>query len=467
MGAQETEKKQYRIETLLLCVFPVIGVITFFVIEKGIRGFFVSKGFFIQAFLAFFLSCLFVLFIRQEKFLRKHGRITNAYFLGSYALSFFWLGLSAAEHTGFFWFLLFLYLALEDEMKAASAAELFLLTEYALLEITSSAGMKQFVCYFILANVSLFLFSKLKNLKEIPFLFVILLATDGALLLYTTGFKVFEKPDADQISSQIISIFALTAVGALYVRFLKKKKKSSRITAQKNGQLLNMQSADAVKEAEMDAFEKEKIKIEEQKSEVERTQTVLKQENAVLEQEETVSETEQTMLQRVLELTFPLSLRLREFSPALYEHSQKISTLSGQAAGSVGADELLARAGGLYHEIGKITSEQNYISAGEKLGRDSGFGDRLLAILRQHNPTNEVPDSPEALVVMLSDSIITSGDFLRKNGQRELVSDEMLVKNIFLKRREQGSLSRAGLSAEQLKKLETFYIEHIAEIESM
>ncbi|MFA7108542.1 MAG: HDIG domain-containing metalloprotein [Sphaerochaetaceae bacterium] len=85
-------------------------------------------------------------------------------------------------------------------------------------------------------------------------------------------------------------------------------------------------------------------------------------------------------------LNLPTALRLNELSyisnslidklekdaPGTYNHSKQVSELAFAAAKSIGANELLCKAGGLYHDIGKIdhagyfTENQNHKKNNEK-----------------------------------------------------------------------------------------------------
>ncbi len=59
---------------------------------------------------------------------------------------------------------------------------------------------------------------------------------------------------------------------------------------------------------------------------------------------------------------------------------------------------------------------------------------------------------------MLSDCIVSTGVYLQRNGKRDAISDEKLVKSIFTNRKSRGSLDESGLSEEQIRELQEFYI---------
>ena len=137
-----------------------------------------------------------------------------------------------------------------------------------------------------------------------------------------------------------------------------------------------------------------------------------------------------------------------------------ISGLSEQAALFIGAEPLLAKAGGLYHEVGRIVDEEDYIEAGTKLAKQYRFPNALVHVMRQHSTGFEKPDSKEAAIVMLSDCIVSTSDYLQDTGKRGAVSDERLVDSIFQNRMDKGNLDEAGFSKEQIEQLKEFYIRN-------
>ncbi len=147
--------------------------------------------------------------------------------------------------------------------------------------------------------------------------------------------------------------------------------------------------------------------------------------------------------------------KLKEFSEGLYEHALKIGGLSSRAAREIGADELLAEAGGLYHEIGRINGK-NYIEEGIKLAGEYAFPRELTAILREHNIKYEKPSSVEAAIVMLSDNVVSTLEYIEKTEDHKFTSDK-IIENIFQMRLNKGTFDCAGISLKDYKILKEFY----------
>ena len=165
-------------------------------------------------------------------------------------------------------------------------------------------------------------------------------------------------------------------------------------------------------------------------------------------------------MSEVLDLNNGLMLQLREYSEELYKHSVKIGKLSGAAAEYVEADRELAIAGGYYHEIGRIRDDKNYIDACVEIAKENGFSQQLIDVIRQHSTVSDKPKSVEAAIVMLSDCIVSTSDYLENSGKRQAISDERLVKSIFVNRISKGNLAEADVSEEIIQKLQDFYIKN-------
>ena len=150
-----------------------------------------------------------------------------------------------------------------------------------------------------------------------------------------------------------------------------------------------------------------------------------------------------------------LLLQLKEKSASLYAHALRIGDLSSRAARAIQADEILAKAGGLYHEIGKI-KEGNYIEQGLMIAEEYNFPEKLKTILKQHNIKYEKPTSVEAAIVMLSDNVVSTIEYIEKTEDYKY-SRNKIIENIFQMRMEKGTFDESRLSVKDYKVLKEFY----------
>ncbi len=167
-------------------------------------------------------------------------------------------------------------------------------------------------------------------------------------------------------------------------------------------------------------------------------------------------------LMELSDFSHPLLQELSEKAPGTFHHSVTMGNLAETAAEAIGANSILARVGGYYHDIGKIlkpeyfvenqTGTQNrhsrlkprmsaliiasHVKEGVELGREYGLPESILDFITQHHgttrmsyfydkalrqavkrPTKEAiqeedfqypgpkPQSKETAIVMLADSV--------------------------------------------------------------
>jgi cyclic-di-AMP phosphodiesterase PgpH len=162
-----------------------------------------------------------------------------------------------------------------------------------------------------------------------------------------------------------------------------------------------------------------------------------------------------TSYEVLCDLENTLLKQLKEYSVSIYEHSLSIGELSKRAAGEIGANEMLALAGGLYHEIGKLKGK-NYIEEGLNLAEEYAFPKELKQIIKQHNIKYDKPGSVEAAIVMMSDSVVSTIDYI-KNSDEKKFSTNKIIENIFQLRMEKGTFDACSLSLKDYKKLKEFF----------
>jgi cyclic-di-AMP phosphodiesterase PgpH len=178
-----------------------------------------------------------------------------------------------------------------------------------------------------------------------------------------------------------------------------------------------------------------------------------------------LSAADELKLKEILDSDFPLLVRLKQHSEKVYKHSLYISELCERAAKAIGANELVAKAGGLYHEIGRI-SNKDYVEEGIKLAEEYHLPKVIMDIIRQHNIKYDRPKSPEAAVVMITISIIATKEYLEKAERNSAargesvtpVSMKKIVENVFQMRLSKGSLDESGLTLKQYHNLKEFFL---------
>ncbi|NLJ97460.1 MAG: HDIG domain-containing protein [Clostridiales bacterium] len=150
-----------------------------------------------------------------------------------------------------------------------------------------------------------------------------------------------------------------------------------------------------------------------------------------------------------------LLIKMKEYSESLYNHCKLIGDLSGRAARAIGANENLARTGGYYHEVGKLQGK-NYIEEGLKLADKYSFPKELKEVLKQHNIKYDKPTFVESAIVMLSDNLVSTIEYIEKTGKQKFTTDK-IIDNIFKMRMDKGTFDDALLSIKDFNLLKEFY----------
>lgn len=156
-----------------------------------------------------------------------------------------------------------------------------------------------------------------------------------------------------------------------------------------------------------------------------------------------------------------LLVKFKEYSETLFAHSMRIADLSFRAAIEIGADAKLALAGGLYHEIGKIKGGANYIEDSLAIADEHKFPIELKNIIKEHNIKYGKPNSLEAAIVMLSDSVESTISYIMK-AEGDKYSPDKIIDSIFKLRMDKGYFDTCPLKINDFKKLKEFYIKEYA-----
>jgi putative nucleotidyltransferase with HDIG domain len=111
----------------------------------------------------------------------------------------------------------------------------------------------------------------------------------------------------------------------------------------------------------------------------------------------------------------PLLRKLASTAPGTFQHSVNVGVLADAAAGTIGADALLARVGGLYHDVGKMNAPAYFIenqhgpnphddldppesarilrahvTDGVELVNQHRMGERIADFVREHHGSGEM-----------------------------------------------------------------------------
>lgn len=208
----------------------------------------------------------------------------------------------------------------------------------------------------------------------------------------------------------------------------------------------------------------------------------------------------------LLELTdnsLPLLDMLRTEAPGTFNHSMYVSLISEKAAEGIGANPLLARVGGLYHDIGKVEIPEyfienqyginkhdelnpsvsamliiSHVKRGVNLAKKYKVPDAIINIIQQHHGTTLVsyfynkavtkaaedekvdestfqypgpkPQTKEAAIVMIADSIESAVRSIKEPTSSRI---ETMITNVIEGKLNSGALDESGITFKDLGKL--------------
>ncbi|MGE3063397.1 MAG: HD family phosphohydrolase [bacterium] len=214
--------------------------------------------------------------------------------------------------------------------------------------------------------------------------------------------------------------------------------------------------------------------------------------------ERTLGRVTRISLMELSDLNHPLLKELAEKTSGTFNHSMIVASLAEKAAVALNADELMAKVGGYFHDIGKIekpeyfienqnrsfnphqslppeisaTIIKEHIKNGEKLARKHRMPSQVTAFIRSHHGTSAIeyfleksksqdsatdenkykydgplPKTIEETIVMLADSVEAG---VRSLPEADELSIRRLVESIFEKKLREGQFNESEISVSQI-----------------
>lgn len=220
--------------------------------------------------------------------------------------------------------------------------------------------------------------------------------------------------------------------------------------------------------------------------------------------------TYRTMM-RLENLSHPLLLQLSLETPGTYQHSLMVANLAHRVAKAIGANSILTRIGGYYHDIGKIQNPPYFVEnqpAGEnphaeinnprksakiiidhvingtKMARENNLPKEIIDLIEQHHGTTMVsffydqakkknykinkddfsypgpkPLSVEAVILMLSDAI--EAKIRLSNKVTPLVIRETVDEIVNLRMKEK-QFDLSGIDQNKIEQIRQSFIETLS-----
>ncbi|MBC7363173.1 MAG: HDIG domain-containing protein [Candidatus Aminicenantes bacterium] len=215
-------------------------------------------------------------------------------------------------------------------------------------------------------------------------------------------------------------------------------------------------------------------------------------------------------LHEITNSDLPIFKKLAIEAPGTYHHSLIVATLAEKAAEEIKADPLLVKAGGLYHDIGKLKRPEyfsenqssglnvhqeltpslstlviiNHVKDGIEMAKSLKLPKRIIDIIAQHHGTTivryffqkakekynpelhkiepedfrypgPIPKSKEAGLIMLADSVEAAARSLKSVTREKL---KRLITEIFNSLLQDGQLDECGFSLKELRSVANSFL---------
>nr|MBQ8252395.1 HDIG domain-containing protein [Lachnospiraceae bacterium] len=162
--------------------------------------------------------------------------------------------------------------------------------------------------------------------------------------------------------------------------------------------------------------------------------------------------------QEINDPEYRLLTELKKTSQRSYYHAVHTAYFSEKIARRIGADEMLAKAGGYYHKIGKMRGNNNLKNALE-IASEYNFPPQLVQLLKEYGGKNTVLRSKEAAIVILADAMVSSVMFLFEKDRNAKLDYEQIVSVVFKKQMDSGILDHCDLTMDQMRQIRTMFTE--------
>lgn len=169
-------------------------------------------------------------------------------------------------------------------------------------------------------------------------------------------------------------------------------------------------------------------------------------------------------LKQITKEDYSLLIKLKEHSEKEYSHAVRTAYLCERVAQKLEADVLLAKAGGLYHKIGRIKGKP-YVKNGIALAQKYKFPREVARLIAEHNGSLAMPSTLESAIVMLSDAIITNVEYLSSKLENLEYEPKTVISHIIDTKFETGLLNETGINIELFLKLRHYMIEEAIKID--
>lgn len=168
---------------------------------------------------------------------------------------------------------------------------------------------------------------------------------------------------------------------------------------------------------------------------------------------------------RLSDLSSESSSLLEEFAqkyPNTFQHVRRVAYFASEVAKQMeDVNVLLVMCGGYYHEIGRLHGKRTLDST-LFIAEKNEFPPPLVSVLREHTVDGDKPKSKEAALLLLTDNICGTCEYLRKTQKGKILVAKVIDRALNL-RLAKGDLNQSGLTVNDLSVIRNGMIEVMKE----
>ena len=151
-----------------------------------------------------------------------------------------------------------------------------------------------------------------------------------------------------------------------------------------------------------------------------------------------------------------LLVELKTFSREEYYHAVHTAYLCDRIAKRLGMDDPTVKACGYYHRIGVLKGEVNWEST-EAILQEYDFPERVMEVLKEYISQEEKILSKETVVLLFSDTIISSISYLFSKDPKAELDYTKLINTVFKQKAE--SIDDSNMTLGEIKEMQKILVE--------
>ncbi len=154
----------------------------------------------------------------------------------------------------------------------------------------------------------------------------------------------------------------------------------------------------------------------------------------------------------------PLLVELKNASKEEYYHAVHTAYMCDRIAKRLNLDAAVVKACGYYHRIGILKGENTWENI-QLIMEENRFPQRVREVLKEYADSTEPMISKETIVLLFSDTIISSISYLFSKDPQIQLDYPKVIGGIFKRRVESGVIDRSDLTFGELQEMKKILVE--------